>query len=79
MSDANMTELFQDLDVLILWPNGELATVTDKQRVAINNIAERYKLSDPVTVSPLFGNDACVMVDCGSIVLGVETDGYTHS
>ena len=72
-------ELFQDRDSRIIWPNGELATVTDEQRVAINRKAERYKLSDPVTIEPLLGDPGCVMLDCGSIVLGIETDGHTHS
>lgn len=64
----------------ILWESGEpCTTLTDAQKKALQNIGERWALTETIKVSPMFGSDGCVMVDVGAMWLGVETDGHTHS
>jgi hypothetical protein len=64
----------------IVFPNGEdaIGTLTVEQVTAIDKLRERWPLPETVEVTPMFASD-CVMVDVGSMWLGVEKDGYTHS
>lgn len=59
------------------YPSGEPAVLTKKQIESLNKIRERWGLPDSFHVHPAFGD--CVMVNVGSMWLGVEADGYTHS
>lgn len=63
----------------IVFPNGEDATpaLSPEQVAAVDKVRERWNLPETVTVSPGFGG--YVLVDVGSMVLGIERDGYTHS
>ena len=63
-----------------VFPDGLDASgeMTDAQRAALDTLATRHTLSDPVTVEPVFATDA-LLVNIGSMWLGVEADGYTHS
>jgi hypothetical protein len=69
------------LEIGIVWPDGSPAVggVSGAQRTALGNVAERWNLGNVVTIHPMFGGDGCVLVNVGSLWLGVETDGYTHS
>lgn len=51
-------------------------TTTALQAVTMVTVYERYSHAKPATFDSL--ND-CIMIDCGSIWLGIEKDGYTHS
>jgi len=62
-----------------VWATGGEAVLTDAQRIALVRVAYRFEMTGTVTVNPMLGGDGAVMVDVGSMWLGVETDGYTHS
>ena len=62
-----------------LYPTGDAATLTSDQRIALEKVADRWQMGSPVEVSPMLGGDGAVMVNVGSMWLGVEPDGYTHS
>jgi hypothetical protein len=61
------------------FPNGEPATLTSEQTTALHRVAERWNLTNPAEVSPMFGGDGAVVVNVGTMWLAIETDGYTHS
>lgn len=65
----------------VLFENGDDAMdkLTPAQILALDTIREKWHLPEPVKVSPLIAGDGAVMVDVGSMWLGVEPDGYTHS
>ena len=65
--------------VSFVYPNGDAATLTAPQRIALENVAERWNLTDTVEVSPMFGGDGAVIVNVGTMWLAVESDGYMHS
>jgi hypothetical protein len=62
-----------------LYPTGDAATLTPAQHTAMVKVADRWQMGSPVEVSPMLGGDGAVMVNVGSMWLGVEPDGYTHS
>lgn len=62
-----------------VYPNGEECTkLTDAQKTALEAIGNRWNLTETITVHPMFMSDG-VLVDVGSMYLGIELDGYTHS
>jgi len=71
-----------------VYPTGDAATLTPAQHTALVKVADRWQMGavhdglqmgSPVEVSPMLGGDGAVMVNVGSMWLGVEPDGYTHS
>lgn len=58
------------------WPNGWPANLTDAQRSALDKLRERYP-NLTYEVSP--GPGGCVMIEVPGMVLGIESDGHTHS
>ena len=58
--------------------------MTDEQIKSLKVIHARWEIEDDFETfkskaQPMLGGDRCVMVNVGSMWLGVETDGYTHS
>jgi hypothetical protein len=62
----------------ILFPNGEHAVMTEAQRVAVINLAQRFNLGDTVEVHTFFGDEA-IMLEVAGMWFGIETDGYAHT
>lgn len=63
-----------------IYPNCDLAVLTDLQRVTLTRIADQYGMTSTVEVSPIYGvDDGAVFVDTGTLLIGVETDGYAHT
>ena len=62
-----------------VWPNSDEAKLTEAQITALVRIADRYGMCGTVEVSPIFGGNGAVFVDTGSMLIGVETDGYAHT
>jgi hypothetical protein len=62
-----------------IYPTGDTPGLTDAQTLALTKVAERWDLTNTVTVEPMFGGDGAVVVNVGSMWLAVEPDGYTHS
>lgn len=64
----------------IQFPNGEDAskTLTPEQIKALEKIQQRWEMPEVMEISPMFIG-GCIMINVGSMWLGVETDGYTHS
>lgn len=54
---------------------------TPQQRQALRNIFKRYTHKDfPLLEKPFYDNLlGCIMINVGSMWLGIENDGYTHS
>ena len=61
------------------WPGGWTAgnEMTVAQYEAACKVAERFNLDSPVTVHG--GSDNCIMINTGSMWIGIETDGYAHT
>ncbi len=58
--------------------------MTKEQETALRRVHERHQVEADfdtfkASASPLLGGDGCLMVQVGSMWLGIETDGYTHS
>jgi len=63
-----------------VWPNSDPAKdLTEAQIAKLTSIAARFEMSGTVEVSPIFGGDGAVFVNTGSMLIGVEADGYAHS
>ena len=62
-----------------IYPNCDPAVLTEVQRVTLTRIADQYGMPGTVEVSPIFGGDGAVFVDTGTLLIGVETDGYAHT
>ena len=61
------------------WTSGtrvERPELTDAQWEALERVADRWDLPDTVQIMPGIGY---IMVDVGSMCLGIEEDGHTHS
>lgn len=61
-----------------------MVKTTKEQRKALKKIHQRWNIASSYkefrkTVQGTFFLDSCVMVNVGSIWLGIEKDGYTHS
>jgi len=58
--------------------------MTSEQETALRRVYERHQLEADferfkASATPLLGGDGCLMVQVGSMWLGIETDGHTHS
>lgn len=52
--------------------------ITKAQREALDFLRQRHELTDNVFVQSEFGGDA-ILLDTGSLWIGIEPDGYAHS
>lgn len=62
-----------------IYPSCDPAVLTEEQRDTLTEIADLYGMTGTVEVSPIFGGDGAVFVDTGTLLIGVETDGYAHT
>ena len=59
--------------------------MTKEQETALRRLWEtRWEIETDfntfkATAQPMLGGGGCLMVHVGSLWLGIETDGYTHS
>lgn len=58
--------------------------MTDAQVDALKTIHQRWKIEDDfetfkATALSMFGSDDAILINVGSMWLGIESDGYTHS
>ncbi len=58
--------------------------MTDAQVEALKTIHQRWKIEDDfetfkATALNMFGSDDAILINVGSMWLGIESDGYTHS
>jgi hypothetical protein len=63
------------------WASGkeiEQGELTQAQWDSLARLRERWGLTLNVEVSPGFGGDY-ILIDVGSMILGIESDGHTHS
>ena len=61
------------------WLSGDVVKegeLTEEQWEALGVVRQRWQLDDPMTLLPGIGY---IMVDVGSMFLGIEKDGHTHS
>jgi hypothetical protein len=64
----------------IVWASGgDADSLSVPQREKINEIRIRHGLTDTVEVSPCFGGDGAVMLNTGTMWIGIEIDGYAHT
>ncbi len=59
-----------------LWRSNENFYITNEQWDKLEILQERHGLSDPVEVLPGFGY---IGVMVGSMFIGIEADGYSHT
>lgn len=69
--DGNMNYTF-------VYPTGEKAEMNSVQYTSLCNVAHRHELTSTVTVHPMFGCKG-IMVNTGTMWIGVEEDGYAHT
>jgi hypothetical protein len=62
-----------------VWPTGYTAHMTVPQYEQACRIAQRYGMTHTVTVQPVFGLQDAVLLDVGSMVIGVLADGSSHT
>lgn len=63
------------------WPGARFISSTEEQVAAFNRLFDRWQtVSEP---SPMIGSECVTVQVTGengcSMILGIETDGYTHS
>lgn len=61
-----------------VFPTGEKAPLNDAQHTALVRIADRHGFTENVEVHPMFGCNG-IMVNTGTMWIGVEEDGYAHT
>ena len=59
-----------------LWRSNDIRYITSEQWDKLEILQERHGLSDPVEVLPGFGY---IGVMVGSMFIGIESDGYSHT
>jgi len=53
--------------------------LTPEQMASIVRIHGKHNLVDTVEISPCFGGDGAVMLNTGTMWIGIESDGYAHT
>ena len=66
----------------IIWAgscNDATRDLTPEQIASVTRIHGKHNLVNTVEIHPMFAGDGGVMLNTGTMWIGIETDGYAHT
>ncbi len=74
-----MSKLAEEPTLTVTTRGGHQFTVTEAQKTALDKLVERAPSNSVEILGPELMGDGCLIIRFCGMIIGIETDGYTHS